>query len=92
MGLYVLFPRGWLMGLLGWMCPKRRGLKPRWRGCLQETVRWPGVFVVFPVCFGVALHQPGLISSVLDTWHPHCAVPAPESGLSPGRGGLVWSP
>ena len=47
-------------GLLGWVCPKRRGLKPRWRGCLQETRRWPGVFVVFPVCFrcvfGVALH------------------------------------
>ena len=47
-------------GLLGWVCPKRRGLKPRWRGCLQETRRWPGVFVVFPVCFrcafGVVLH------------------------------------
>ena len=46
--------------LLGRICPKRRGLKPRWRGCLQETVRWPGVFVVFPVCsrcaFGVVLH------------------------------------
>ena len=47
-------------GLLGWVCPKRRGLKPRWRGCLQETRRWAGVFVVFPVCFrcafGVVLH------------------------------------
>ena len=47
-------------GLLGWVCPKRRGLKPRWRGCLQETVRWAGVFGVFSVCFrcafGVALH------------------------------------
>ena len=47
-------------GLLGWVCPKRRGLKPRWRGCLQETMRWAGVFGVFSVCFrcafGVALH------------------------------------
>ena len=47
-------------GLLGWVYPKRRGLKPRWRGCLQETRRWAGVFVVFPVCFrcafGVVLH------------------------------------
>ena len=50
------------------------------------------VFGVFSVGFGGALHQPGLISSVLDTWHPHCAVPTPESGLSPGRGGLVRSP
>ena len=25
--------------LLGRICPKRRGLKPRWPGCLQETVR-----------------------------------------------------
>ena len=71
-GLYVSFSRGRLFlvgrrgggvgcrGLLGWVCPKRRGLKPRWRGCLQETRRWPGVFVVFPVCFrcafGVVLH------------------------------------
>ena len=47
-------------GLLGWVCPKRRGLKPRLPGCLQETRRWAGVFVVFPVCFrcafGVVLH------------------------------------
>ena len=47
-------------GLLGRMCPKRRGLKPRWRGSLQETVRWAGVFGVFSLCFrcafGVALH------------------------------------
>ena len=47
-------------GLLGWVCPKRRGLKPRLPGCLQETRRWAGVFIVFPVCsrcaFGVALH------------------------------------
>ena len=47
-------------GLLGWVCPKRRGLKPRLPGCLQETRRWAGVFIVFPVCsrcaFGVVLH------------------------------------
>ena len=47
-------------GLLGRVCPKRRGLKPRLPGCLQETRRWAGVFVVFPVCsrcaFGVVLH------------------------------------
>jgi len=28
---------------------------------------------------------PGLISSVLDTWHPQCAVPAPEQGRPAGR-------
>ena len=34
---------------------------------------------------------PGLISSVLDTWRVHCAVLAPESGLSggPGWGGAL---
>ena len=46
--------------LLGRICPKRRGLKPRWPGCLQETRRWAGVFGVFSLffrcAFGVALH------------------------------------
>ena len=50
-GLYASFPGvrlffgeagvlvGRLMGLSGRMCPKRRGLKPRWPGYLQETMR-----------------------------------------------------
>ena len=39
---------------------------------------------MFSACFqwgfGVALHQLGLISSVLDTWHPHCATLTSEQG------------
>ena len=89
-GLCASFPRvgcfwrGRLMGLLGRMCPKRRRLKPRWPGYLEETVRCPGVFGVFPLCFQRASVRccmlPGLIASVLDTWRAQCAVPAPERG------------
>ena len=89
-GPLVSLPRGWLMGLLGWMCPKRRGLKPRWRGCLQETVRWPGVFVVFPVCFGVALH--GARADLLRFGHlaPSLRHADIRAGPSPQRVGLGW--
>ena len=50
------------------------------------------VFAVFPVCSQCASVSgcmvSGLISSVLDTWRVHCAVPAPESG--PPRSGPGW--
>ena len=107
MGLYVSFPRGrpfsvgpacrWgrLIGLLGRVCPKRRGLKPRWPGCLQETRRWPGVFVVFSLffwcAFGVALH--GARADLLRFGHlaPSMRRAGTRVGLSggPGWGGAL---
>ena len=52
--------------------------------------------LVFLACFRCVSGVPsvlhcmvsGLISSVLDTWRVHCAVPAPESG--PPRSGPGW--
>ena len=87
-------------GLLGWVCPKRRRLKPRLPGCLQETRRWPGVFVVFPVCFrcafGVVLH--GARADLLRFGHlaPSMRRPDTRAGPSggPGWGGAlegVWA-
>ena len=82
---------GW-RDLLGRVCPKRRRLELRWRGYLQETVRWPGVFVVFSLCFRCAsvlrCMMSGLISSVLDTWRTHCAAQTPEQGHP--RSGPSW--
>jgi len=91
---------GRLIGLLGRVCPKRRGLKPRWPGCLQETRRWPGVFVVFSLffrcAFGVALH--GARADLLRFGHlaPSMRRPDTRAGPSggPGWGGAlegVWA-
>ena len=57
-------------------------------GYFEEKCFWR-VFAVFPVCSQCASVSgcmvSGLISSVLDTWRIHCAVPTPEQGR-PGRG------
>ena len=57
---------------------------------IKASVAWgiskkPCDCLVFSVSRCMTL---GLISSVLDTWRTHCAVPAPESG--PPRSGPGW--
>ena len=77
------------MGLSGRMCPKRRGLKSRWPGVSSRNRAMTRCFRCVSGVLSVSRCMvPGLISSVLDTWRVHCAVPAPESG--PPRSGSGW--
>ena len=68
---------------------KRRGLKSRWPGVSSRNRAMTRCFRCVSGVLSVSRCMvPGLISSVLDTWRVHCAVPAPESG--PPRSGPGW--
>jgi len=95
-GLYVLFPGGcrWgepgeglvgsVDGVVGPGVSKTEEIKASvaWVSPANRASAWcfRRVFGVFSVGFGGALHQPGLISSVLDTWWGQCAVLASGQG------------
>ena len=80
---------GRLSGVVGPDVSKTEGIKASvaWVSSRDHAMGW-----CFWRVFGVpsVLHcmVSGLISSVLDTWRVHCAVPAPESG--PPRSGPGW--
>ena len=79
------------MGSVDWVVgpgvSKTEGIKASlaWVSPGNQAMAW-----CFRCFFGVLSVSrcmvPGLISSVLDTWRTHCAVPAPERGWA----GLGW--
>ena len=76
-------------GVVGPDVSKRRGLKSRWPGVSSRNRAMTRCFRCVSGVLSVSRCMvPGLISSVLDTWRVHCAVPAPESG--PPRSGPGW--
>ena len=84
-------------GVVGPDVSKRRGLKSRWPGVSSRNRAMTRCFRCVSGVLSVSRCMvPGLISSVLDTWPPQCAVPTPEQGHpgGPGWGGAlegVWA-